>query len=99
MDDRPQTPEEREMIAGFLDEQFKDEDSRPAPCSAGWLPIETAPKDGTEVMGWSKRHGYHIGPVAPYKKPEMPKRRGGWFQPSHWMPLPSEPNAREQEPL
>ena len=57
-----------------------------------WFPISTAPKDGTEVLGWSKRHGFHVGPVAPYKRPEMPKRDGGWFQPTHWMPLPSIPN-------
>jgi hypothetical protein len=63
-----------------------------------WLPIETAPKDGTEVMGWSKRHGFHIGTVTPYKKPEMPKRHGGWFQPSHWTPLPSPPNIKDSQP-
>ena len=51
-------------------------------------PISTAPKDRAEVIGWSKRHGFNVGPLTHYKKPEMPSRKGGWFQPTHWMRLP-----------
>lgn len=61
-----------------------------------WLPIKEAPRDGTEILGWSKRHGVHVGPLVDYKKPEMQLRLGGWFQPSHWMPIPSLPNAQGQ---
>jgi hypothetical protein len=68
------------------------------PSCLTWLPIETAPKNGTEIIGWSKRHGVHVGPLAPYKRPEMPKRDGGWFKPSHWMPIPSLPNTESRNP-
>jgi hypothetical protein len=62
-----------------------------------WQPIETAPTDGTVVLGWSKRHGVVIGPVANYKRREMPLPYIAgykWCQPSHWQPLPSPPNQK-----
>ena len=65
----------------------------PTTCSVSWMPIDTAPTNGVRVIGWSKRHGAHIGPVANYKKREMPLGRGGWFQPSHWMHIPIPPNV------
>jgi hypothetical protein len=65
---------------------------RDAPCSASWLPIETAPKDKIEIVAWSKRHGVNVGILTHYKRPEMPSRKGGWFLPTHWMPLPPLPN-------
>lgn len=59
-----------------------------------WRPIKTSPKEKVEVLAWSKRHGINAGPLFPYKKPEMPSRKGGWFIPSHWMPLPASPDSR-----
>ena len=53
------------------------------------MPIETAPKDKIEILAWSKRHGVNVGILTHYKRPEMPSRKGGWFLPTHWMPLPS----------
>jgi hypothetical protein len=70
-----------------------------ATCSASsWLPIETAPKDKIEILAWSKRHGINVGILTHYKRPEMPSRKGGWFLPTHWMPLPSLPNAKHIRP-
>lgn len=57
-----------------------------------WNPIRNAP-DKTNIIGWSKRRGFSIGTLTKYKKPEMPHRDGGWFQPSHWMALPKPPSA------
>jgi hypothetical protein len=59
------------------------------------MPIETAPKDKIEILAWSKRHGVNVGILTHYKRPEMPSRKGGWFLPTHWMPLPSPPNDQE----
>lgn len=64
--------------------------------AAGWQPIETAPKDGTRILGWSSGDGVCI--VAFGDTP----RRTRWYenhplgrlpikQPTHWMPLPAPP--------
>ena len=73
----------------------------------GWMPIETAPQDGTYVMVSNGRGVW----VAKYKavyqsgwKPDCPwqsmmlnhdhiprAKQRGW--PTHWTPLPEAPNA------
>lgn len=65
------------------------------PGLAQWLPIETAPKGKVEILGWSKRHGVNVGILTHYKRPEMPSRKGGWFQPTLWSPIPKLPNEYE----
>jgi hypothetical protein len=68
-----------------------------------WKTIDSAPEK-TKIIGWSKRHGMHIGVIVKYKKPEMalthgPAFRlyGGWFQPSHWRELPEAPMILKAE--
>lgn len=68
----------------------------------GWQPIETAPKDGTEVDLWG---GSDAGERAA-RAPDCQWRRGGWYSrgdkgweslagiswaPTHWMPRPAPP--------
>jgi len=63
--------------------------------SHGWLPIDTAPKDGTEVLVWRPKENAqsraHVG-VDFYSE-----QYRSWYksrtnqQPTHWMPLPTPP--------
>jgi Protein of unknown function (DUF551) len=73
-----------------------------------WQPIETAPKDGTQVLGWlpeSEEHSATMEIVFYGKHNHVPLY--GWLyrgdrigreevegcQPTHWMPLPSPPDV------
>lgn len=74
---------------------------------AEWLPIETAPKDGTYILVGSRRGSW----VAKYKpvftsgyRPSNPWASmmlnhdhigEQWPNPTHWMPLPAAPTTAE----
>jgi hypothetical protein len=56
----------------------------------GWRPIETAPKDGTEVLAWEDSA----------EKLFYEEDMGAWvdheyieYHPTHWMPLPEPPET------
>jgi hypothetical protein len=64
-----------------------------------WKPIETAPKDGTEIIGWEKSEGMFL--VA--YRPDLAENTSyTWFNlegfwphcPTHWMPLPNPPEGK-----
>lgn len=71
-----------------------------------WQPIETAPKDGTHILGWAKRFAC---PRAIYWQPcgdrNYPHPEGGFWLSvigkkhsglaTHWMPLPEPPLMSE----
>lgn len=66
----------------------------------GWQPIETAPRDGTDILVCMT---YNLGPDEwetiqwvdwqrdPYVWPIYRTRIDIPFPPSHWMPLPAAP--------
>jgi len=56
-----------------------------------WQPIETAPKDGTEILGYLK-DGRRVAvrySGCKFSKWTMPGVCG--LEPSHWMELPKKP--------
>lgn len=67
-----------EMVAEYYQEKL------------GWQPIETAPKDGTEILTWDGQDAkilrWALGRWDDWG--EMP---GALLPPTHWMPLPEPP--------
>lgn len=69
-----------------------------------WQPIETAPKDGTEILVCvsynlgCEEDGYETKTwvdwaLEPYVWPQFRDRIDIPFPPTHWMPLPSPPTT------
>ena len=63
-----------------------------------WKKIINPPNEGDVVLAWSKRHGFHVGSIRKYKRPEMQIYFGKSFQPSHWMTLPNPPKIKDSKP-
>jgi len=61
-----------------------------------WQPIETAPKDGTEIL--TIRSNGFIGKGVWYDNPfgrkdtVIENASGKWWSVTHWMPLPAPPS-------
>jgi hypothetical protein len=75
-------------------------DNQPLPASNGWKPIETAPKDGTEILG------YFGGlDVIYWRENKSYPKLSSWChhcditlinpKPTHWMPLPAAPRMEK----
>ena len=55
-----------------------------------WLPIESAPRDGTKIM--ITHHTWPAPEIARFEKPQWVTNSGETLlYPSHWMPLPEPP--------
>lgn len=69
-------------------------------CAMQWQPMETAPKDGTIVLGYDRKAKkwnvkfmtYHTTMTGGYWRNEVVT---GVFNPTHWMPLPKPPEEKE----
>ena len=85
----------------------------------GWMPIATAPRDGTPILAWNDNYGQREtrmeqygegspgfalwkrgdGPLnSGWRWSEPQNNWGGHWSPTHWMPLPESPNARNEGP-
>ena len=79
------------------------------PDAHGWLPIETAPKDGTNILvHWPEM--FHCSFTAHWNTGKWSDAPIGWkwsgwsnnaFQvgPTHWQPLPKPPISQSSGPL
>lgn len=68
-----------------------------------WMPIETAPKNGAQILLWTPAGGPVIAPwfglnerrPSPKETAAMMRADGEWpnvkWNPTHWMPLPAAP--------
>lgn len=60
-----------------------------------WQPIETAPKDGTEILVYEPNFEHAAIYVCKYDDPVWIEAGGECYatwQPTHWMPLPKAPH-------
>lgn len=74
-----------------------------------WQPIETAPRDGTDVLLWCPRGGVTVGrwdEQEYHRRPVPYWRTQHWFervsmdrsdQPTHWATLPTAPAPEKGE--
>lgn len=68
-------------------------DSNTRSDSVGWMPIESAPKDGTEIIVLSGAKGVSLGWffIASSRTQGWLDQRGRQISPTHWMPFPKIP--------
>ena len=64
-----------------------------------WQPIETAPKDGTRIVGYCPRQAWGPEVRIVWSKGKGWKSQHGWWSsnPTHWIPLPDPPTSRASE--
>lgn len=66
-------------------------------CDGGWRDIETAPRDGTEVLVYFDKSRVYL--VLSWGQSMMPDKSFAWVddagvpngKPTHWRPLPTPP--------
>jgi hypothetical protein len=58
-----------------------------------WKDIDTAPYDGTRILLYRREWGENIAVGFWHTAEQQWELYGGtpWFGPTHWMPLPKEP--------
>ena len=66
----------------------------------GWEPIETAPRDGEELLVWGMSIGRRVASAKDVPRHEPYEWPGGWDFPTgatHWRPLPAPPASQIKE--
>ncbi len=63
-----------------------------------WQPIETAPRDGTEVLTFGKHGTSVLFWDDEYAAEKCWREKSAWLalrdEPTHWMPLPPAPEGK-----
>lgn len=82
----------------FIDEGLDDVSNYTLPNdNNGWQPIETAPKDGSPILGYAKKEyttiEWSIGGYWTLCICGEHASDGEWW-PTHWMPLPQPPKTK-----
>lgn len=100
---RNATPAEKEKVMQEVMERACERQNRPLKETVGWRPIETAPRDGRQVLIFVN------GLVRQARFSTHRRAKTNWIvcwdghysassNPTHWMPLPEAPNAQVQPP-
>lgn len=61
-----------------------------------WRPIETAPRDGTEVLAFARVDTEPLVRVAWLNHGRWDDGTGLSLRPTHWVPLPDPPNNHQK---
>ena len=59
----------------------------------GWQPIDTAPRDGTEILLWHPGQGKALAFWDSRQQWNYDGNPFVWYPPTHWHPLPPEPST------
>lgn len=93
-------PDDCEWETSYSAEAMRAYAAEAVRVAQGWRPIETAPKDGTQILAWAPDFYPGFYGVAEWaeKQDWRPETVAGWFwnyatRPTHWMPLPTPPQA------
>lgn len=94
------------LEVAYLAGQASTRLAKTGPAVDGWLPIETAPRDGTPILAFNPMVGVYstaaveVGGFTEYPSgfwPDGKKNKhalGRWYcVPTHWRPLPEPPTA------
>ena len=84
-------------IEAYAAQQCADKDKRikELETASVWQPIETAPKDGTDILLWVNDSEAVTGCTLPndrYWSMPIPSMYYEYDHPTHWMPLPQPPS-------
>ena len=95
--------QQSECLQALIDARIESDAAtiaeREAEIEKEWLPIETAPKDGTWVLIFDGRYGLKVIELARWiGAPHSHWGNGNnYWTPSHWRPLPAPPASRHSD--
>ena len=83
----------KDAIAAANDHHRKEVEKMLSPVEPGWQPIETAPKDGTEFLGFWSNGDMHVVFIDEESECFRALDAEEWETPLAWQPLPPAPGG------